>query len=266
MIIKAGDKVDESKIQRLYWASKEVKSQFHRIIGNDKPLEAGNADDVLTMVIYNSPEEYKLNRTLYGYSVDNGGIYIEGIGTFFTYERTPEESIYSLEELFRHEFTHYLQGRYLVPGLFNEGDFYKGNSGRITWFEEGSAEFFAGSTRTSVLPRKSMVGGLSENPKERFSADKILHSKYDDGWEFYKYGYAFSDYMYNNSKKLFSDLVSTMKNNDVKGYENLIENASKDPNVNKSYQNHMQKLVDNYNNYTIPLVSDDYMKNIVTKA
>lgn len=125
MIIKAGDKVEESKIQRLYWASKEVKSQFHRIIGNDKPLEAGNADDVLTMVIYNSPEEYKLNRTLYGYSVDNGGIYIEGIGTFFTYERTPEESIYSLEELFRHEFTHYLQGRYLVPGLFNEGDFIK---------------------------------------------------------------------------------------------------------------------------------------------
>ncbi len=50
------------------------------------------------MVIYNSPEEYKLNRTLYGYSVDNGGIYIEGIGTFFTYERTPEESIYSLED------------------------------------------------------------------------------------------------------------------------------------------------------------------------
>ncbi|NFP90576.1 collagenase [Clostridium sporogenes] len=266
MIIKAGDKVEESKIQRLYWASKEVKSQFHRIIGNDKPLEGGNADDVLTMVIYNSPEEYKLNRTLYGYSVDNGGIYIEGIGTFFTYERTPEESIYSLEELFRHEFTHYLQGRYLVPGLFNEGDFYKGNSGRITWFEEGSAEFFAGSTRTSVLPRKSMVGGLSENPKERFSADKILHSKYDDGWEFYKYGYAFSDYMYNNNKKLFSDLVSTMKNNDVKGYENLIENASKDPNVNKSYQDHMEKLVDNYNNYTIPLVSDDYMKKYSNKS
>ncbi|GAA0063975.1 collagenase [Clostridium sp. CTA-1] len=265
MIIKAGDKVEESKIQRLYWASKEVQSQFHRIIGNDKPLESGNADDVLTMVIYNSPKEYKLNRTLYGYSVDNGGIYIEGIGTFFTYERTPEESIYSLEELFRHEFTHYLQGRYLVPGLFNEGDFYKGNSGRITWFEEGSAEFFAGSTRTSVLPRKSMVGGLSENPKERFNADKILHSKYDDGWEFYKYGYAFSDYMYNNNKKLFSDLVSTMKNNDVKGYENLIENASKDPNVNNNYQDHMQKLVDNYNNYTIPLVSDDYMKKYNNK-
>lgn len=260
MIIKTGDKVDESKVQKLYWASKEVKSQFHRVIGNDVPLETGNADDVLTMVIYNNPKEYKLNRVLYGFSVENGGIYIENIGTFFTYERTPEESIYSLEELFRHEFTHYLQGRYLVPGLFGQGDFYKGNSGRITWFEEGSAEFFAGATRTSILPRKSIVRELSQNPKERFSTDKILHSKYDDGWDFYKYGYAFSDYMYNNNKKLFNDLVSTIKNNNVKGYENLIENASKNSNLNKNYQDHMQKLVDNYDNYTIPLVSDDYMK------
>nr|WP_240517627.1 collagenase [Bacillus pseudomycoides] len=43
---------------------------------------------------------------------------IEGIGTFFTYERTPQQSIFSLEELFRHEFTHYLQGRYEVPRLW----------------------------------------------------------------------------------------------------------------------------------------------------
>ena len=64
------------------------------------------------MVIYNSPAEYQFNRQLYGYETNNGGLYIEGTGTFFTYERTPEESIYSLEELFRHEFTHYLQGRY----------------------------------------------------------------------------------------------------------------------------------------------------------
>ncbi|WP_251861711.1 collagenase [Clostridium sp. Marseille-Q2269] len=266
MIIKTGDKVDESKVQRLYWASKEVKSQFHRVIGNDKPLEKGNADDVLTMVIYNSPKEYKLNRTLYGYGVDNGGMYIEGDGTFFTYERTPEESIYSLEELFRHEFTHYLQGRYLVPGLFGRGDFYKGNNSRITWFEEGSAEFFAGSTRTSVQPRKSMVGGIGRTAQERFTANKTLHSKYDDGWTFYTYGYTFSDYMYNNNKKLFSDLVTTMKNNDVKGYESIIQKLSSDPQVNQSYQDHMQKLVDNQENYSIPLVSDDYMKKYDSKS
>ena len=59
--------------------------------------------------------------------------------TFFTYERTPKQSIYSLEELFRHEFTHYLQGRYEVPGLFGSGEMYQNE--RLTWFQEGNAEF-----------------------------------------------------------------------------------------------------------------------------
>ena len=50
-----------------------------------------------------------------------------------------QQSIYSLEELFRHEFTHYLQGRYEVPGLFGRGDMYQNE--RLTWFQEGNAEF-----------------------------------------------------------------------------------------------------------------------------
>ena len=44
------------------------------------------------MVIYNSPAEYQFNRQLYGYETNNGGLYIEGTGTFFTYERTPEKA------------------------------------------------------------------------------------------------------------------------------------------------------------------------------
>ncbi|MBW6409647.1 collagenase [Clostridium weizhouense] len=266
MIIKAGDKVSEAKIQRLYWASKEVKSQFHRLIGSDTPLEPGNADDVLTMVIYNNPQEYKVNRLLYGYSVDNGGIYIEGKGTFFTYERTPNDSIFSLEELFRHEYTHYLQGRYLVPGLFNQGDFYKGNPSRLTWFEEGSAEFFAGSTRNTILPRKSMVSGIGKSEAERLSANNLFHSSYSDGWDFYNYGYAFSDYMYNNNRPLFKNLVDSMKSNDVDNYDSIISSSSKDKNLDRQYQKHMDKLVNNYDNYKIPLVSDDYMKKCTNKS
>nr|MBS9407948.1 collagenase [Streptococcus oralis] len=51
IVFKTGDKVSEEKIKRLYWAAKEVKAQYHRVIGNDKALEPGNADDVLTIVI-----------------------------------------------------------------------------------------------------------------------------------------------------------------------------------------------------------------------
>lgn len=259
MVIRTGDKVTKEKVQRLYWASKEVKAQFHRVIGNDNELEKGNPDDVLTMVLYNSPKEYKLNQPLYGYSTDNGGMYIEGDGTFFTYERTPEESIFSLEELFRHEYCHYLQGRYMVPGMWGTGDFYQGKDWRLTWFEEGSAEFFAGSTRDEdVLPRKSQVSGLSTDPSERFSTDKLLHSKYGS-WDFYYYGFAFCDYMYNNRLDIFNNLVDNIISNNVSGYDSYIETLSKNATVDQGYQNHMQNLVDKYDSLTVPLVSDDYL-------
>lgn len=259
MVIRTGDKVTKEKVQRLYWASKEVKAQFHRVIGNDNELEKGNPDDVLTMVLYNSPKEYKLNQPLYGYSTDNGGMYIEGDGTFFTYERTPEESIFSLEELFRHEYCHYLQGRYMVPGMWGTGDFYQGKDWRLTWFEEGSAEFFAGSTRDNdVLPRKSQVSGLSTDPAERFSTDKLLHSKYGS-WDFYYYGFAFCDYMYNNRLDIFNNLVDNIISNNVSGYDSYIETLSKNTTVDQGYQTHMQNLVDKYDSLTVPLVSDDYL-------
>ncbi|KEH99327.1 collagenase [Clostridium botulinum C/D str. BKT12695] len=266
IVIKAGDKVSQEKIKRLYWASKEVKAQFHRVIGSDNQLEKGHPDDILNIVIYNNPKEYKVNSILYGYSTDNGGIYIENKGTFFTYERTEKDSIFSLEELFRHEFTHYLQGRYLVPGMWGISDFYKGNNCRLTWFEEGSAEFFAGSTRkNNILPRKSEVQGISSSVDRRFSLTKLLHSKYG-AFDFYNYGFAFSDYMYNSNKDILSELVNYIKQNDVKGYEEYIEKLSGRENLNKKYQNHMQKLFENYDNLTTPLVSNDYLKEHPNKS
>ncbi|GAB6149463.1 MULTISPECIES: collagenase [Clostridium] len=266
VVIKAGDKVSEEKIKRLYWASKEVKAQFHRVIGSDNPLEKGHPDDILNIVIYNNPKEYKVNTILYGYSTDNGGIYIENKGTFFTYERTEKDSIFSLEELFRHEFTHYLQGRYLVPGMWGVSDFYKGNNCRLTWFEEGSAEFFAGATRKdNILPRKSEVKGISWSPERRFSVTKLLHSQYGS-FDFYNYGFAFNDYIYNNKKDILNNLVNYIKQNDVKGYESYIEKLSARENLNKKYQNHMQKLFENYDNLTTPLVSDDYLKEHPNKT
>ncbi|MPQ44997.1 collagenase, partial [Clostridium tarantellae] len=265
IIIKTGNKVSKEKVKKLYWASKEVKAQFMRVIGNDIPLEKDNADDILNIVIYNSPQEYKMNQKLYGYSTENGGIYIEDIGTFFTYERTEQESIYTLEELFRHEFTHYLQGRYLVPGIWGKSDFYKNNSNKLTWYDEGTAEFFAGSTRErGVRPRKSVVKNLSKDKNERQSVKEILHAKYGS-WEFYNYGFAFANYMYENNIEQFQTMNNFIKNNDVEGYTRYIEKLSSDIKINENYQRVMDKLVDNSNELTVPLVSNEYIKNHLSK-
>ncbi|PED05103.1 collagenase [Bacillus pseudomycoides] len=264
IVFKAGDKVTEEKIQRMYWAAKEVKAQYHRVIGNDKALEQGNADDVLTVVIYNTPDEYKFNQQLYGYDTGNGGIYIENVGTFFTYERTPKESIYSLEELFRHEFTHYLQGRYEVPGLWGQGDFYKDE--RLTWFEEGNAEFFAGSTRTNnVVPRKSVIGNLSNEPAKRNTAEQALFSKYGS-WDFYNYTFALQSYMYNHKFDTFDKIQDLIRANDVQGYDAYREELSKDAQLNKEYQTYMQQLIDNQEKFNVPQASDDYLVSHAQKA
>ncbi|MDC2865083.1 collagenase ColA [Bacillus sp. BP-3] len=264
IILKAGDKVSEDKIKRLYWAAKEVRSQFYRIVGSDKPLESGHADDVLTMVIYNSPDEYQFNRQLYGYETNNGGIYIENVGTFFTYERTPQQSIFSLEELFRHEFTHYLQGRYEVPGLWGQGDMYQNE--RLTWYEEGNAEFFAGSTRLdSVVPRKSMIGGLSNDPAKRYTAEQTLNARYGT-WDFYYYSFALQSYMYNNRPDMFDKVHDLIRANDIPAYDAYRSALSRDNQLNADYQSYMQMLIDNRDKYTVPQVSDDYLAQHNPKA
>lgn len=256
--IQAGKNVSQEKIKRLYWATKEVESQFFRAIGNDKALEGGNADEVLTIKIFNSPDEYNMNQYLAGLSTENGGMYIEPTGTFYTYERTVEDSVYSLEELFRHEFTHYLQGRYLVPGMWGYGQMYENDN--LTWLEEGTAEFFAGSTRTDgVQSRQAIVNQLAMEEKDRFTLDRLLSSGYASGWDFYNYGFGFSSYMYNRDKYTLNKILDAIKKNDVATYKKIVSDLKADSSKNTEYQNYMQQIIDNKGSIGTPLVSDAYL-------
>ena len=258
-IIKAGDRVREDKIMRLYWAAKEVEAQFFRSIGTDKPLEEGNPDDVLTMIIYNNPKEYVMNNILNGLDTENGGMYIEGDGTFYTYERTKQDSIYTLEELFRHEFTHYLQGRYVVPGMWGASEIY--NNDRLTWYEEGGAEYFAGSTRTEgVKPRKAMVGNVVNVPlQNRYSVSDVLNSKYSSGFDFYNYGYMFMDYINGSNPEVFDKITKSIMKNDIGSLDSYVANLKNNKSLNREYEENMQNLIDNFASIGTPLVWDKYL-------
>lgn len=261
VVFKTGDRLTEEQVERLYWASKEVKAQFHRVIGNDKELASGNPDDVLTIVIYNTPDEYKMNRFLYGYDTDNGGIYIEGTGTFFTYDRTIEQSIYSLEELFRHEFVHYLQGRYEVPGMWGQGEIYENS--RLPWYEEGGAEFYAGATRTEgIKPRKSVVGNIrNAAPYLDYTAADMMRAKYGT-LAFYDYSFALQYHMFKNDFARLDKINDTIRSNDVSAYDDLIEEFSRDRALERGYQDTIEELIDQHEELDVPLVSDDYLQKI----
>ena len=44
-------------------------------------------------------------------------------------------------------------------------------------------EFFAGATRLDSVPRKSIIGGLSNDPAKRYTASQTLNAKYGT-WDF----------------------------------------------------------------------------------
>ncbi|MFE5943550.1 collagenase [Streptomyces sp. NPDC056480] len=221
--IKVRTGLDRATVDQLYYASKQVKAQFHRVVGTDQPL-AGDPNTTLTIVLYGSRADYEnYHPILTGMDTDNGGIYIERGATFYTYQRrVPQDSSLTLEELFRHEYTHYLNGRYAVPGFFGEGPWYQGD--RTTFMDEGTAEFFDGATRSDgIKVRKSLVRGIINDTAgggPRMNLRQILNATYDgDGFRFYNYAGTFFEFLWNEKPSLIREMYTHLRNNDVAAYD-----------------------------------------------
>jgi microbial collagenase len=232
-----------NKIQELYHASKQVRSQFSRISETLLPIQ-GDTNKVLTAIVYGSRADYDhYHSFLFNLDTDNGGIYIEEDGTFYTYERTPQESIYSLEELFRHEYVHYLVSRFIIEGGWGEKEIYANN--RIVWFNEGLAEFLAWSTPSEgVKIRKLMVQRIQDDGVDRLTINQTLSSSYNN-FKFYRYAGLFFNYLYINEKDTIRKLIQHVNANDITAYDNLIKDLSSNPNLEIAYQSFLDSLIAN---------------------
>ena len=213
-------------VQPLYYAAKEVKAQFHRLLETDKAV-AGDVNDVLYIKIYGTKAEYeRFQGYVFDLDTNNGGIYIEPDATFYTYQRTRDESIFTLEELFRHEYVHYLAGRFLHPGLWGQTNIYQ--DCRLPWLDEGLAEFLAGSTSAQgVLVRQNMVSGIA-NDETRLDTKQIFQSCYSDGFKFYRYGSLFFNFMHQQRRIPLLELLDEIRHGNTAGYDALIASWSAD--------------------------------------
>jgi len=176
-----------SKVNLLYDALQEVESQFFRLTGQITPV-LGDQNPVLTAFVYATPRDYELYQPLlFETSTNNGGIYIEQRGEFYTYDRTSAQSAYTLEDLFRHEYVHYLDGRYQIQEEFGDpGSLYPGE--RLTWYQEGLAELVAGATRVKdILPRRVLVELVAGDGGDRMTVNEIVGASYNSGFQFYRY-------------------------------------------------------------------------------
>lgn len=268
-IFITGSDVDPDKVKMLYWATKEVRDKFYSLLLIDQPIDGhGRPDDVLTAYIYNSPAEYKkYNGFLYGLSTDNGGMYIEGWGKFFTYERTIYESTLSLEDLFRHEFVHYLQGRYLCPGEWGAAPLYTND--RLTWVEEGSAEFQAGSSRANGIPhRRVMVAGISNDPYYRMTLHEVVRAKYSSGFTFYTYAYVTYQFMYERHPELMFELYKVVQAFKQDQHVDNIEKFFTDfaDNYAQEYWDYMNEIKSKQHFYNDPITPYDYCDNVTYRS
>ncbi|MEU1278374.1 collagenase [Streptomyces sp. NPDC005805] len=248
--------LDRALVDKLHHASKQVKAQFHRVLGADAPL-AGDPHTVLTVVLYASRADYEnYHPLLTGMGTDNGGIYIERGATFYTYERrVPQDSSLTLEELFRHEYTHYLNGRFAVPGFFGEGPWYEGD--RTTAMDEGTAEFFAGATRDDgVAVRRALVRGIIADTAgggPRMSVEQILNATYDgDGFRFYDYAGTFFAYLWTSRPTLLRTMYTQLRNDDVAGYDAWRRSAGADAGIQQGYDRFLDARIAEVDDLFVP--------------
>ncbi|WP_030021845.1 collagenase [Streptomyces monomycini] len=231
--------LDRTTVDQLYYASKKVRSQFFRVLGTDTPL-AGDANATLHVHLYASRSEYEIMHPLLtGMGTDNGGVYIENGATFYTYQRrVPQDSTLTLEELFRHEYTHYLNGRWAVPGSFGDAPWYTGDL--TTAMDEGTAEFFAGGTRDDgIRVRKSLVAGVIADTAgggPRMSVDRLLHATYaGDGFRFYHYAGTFFEFLWQQRPSLIREMYGYQRADDPKGFDAWRSRLGADSALQRAY-------------------------------
>lgn len=120
------------------------RAAFPKLLGGT-PFDTAVPADTnpsMVLIVFATRAEYREYMDAFiGAGRDNGGLYLERVGTLYTFQRTPAESRFTLQELIQHEYSHYLQGRFIYPGVWGEpGDFAEPRG----WADEGLAEVLAG--------------------------------------------------------------------------------------------------------------------------
>ncbi|MEW6993555.1 collagenase [Colwelliaceae bacterium MEBiC 14330] len=156
--IRAQSSISQATLDQSCADMAAQENEFHAFFNTAGKPVAGDLNEHIEVVAFATPEDYeKYAGEFFGISTDNGGMYLEGsptvpgnqarfiamqcpdewIGTSCQYE----DQIYNL----KHEFVHYLDGRYIKAGSFGSFDY------SVSW-AEGMAEYMSmGAEHTRTL-------------------------------------------------------------------------------------------------------------------
>lgn len=201
---------------------------FHSKLGtNDNDPVAGDFNNHIEMDIFNNSTEYKKwAGALFGISTDNGGMYLEGEPSdvnnqprFIAYEKTWTEA-YVPDGLFyiwnlTHEFTHYLDGRFVKKGNYDDGFNYQ-----MVWYAEGLAEYIAYTYEGRYNYRA--IAAMQAHPEYSLS---YLFQTPTSPWDqdrVYSGGWAAQSFLFAKHPEIIQTIVSKLRAGDYPGYANYI--------------------------------------------
>ncbi|NRA60990.1 MAG: collagenase [Psychrobium sp.] len=125
------------------------ESEYHAFFNTSRTPVAGDLNEHIEVIAFSSPAEYeKYAPEFFGIGTDNGGMYLEGtpnqVGNQarFIAMQCPDDwvggSCQYIDQIYnlKHEFTHYLDGRYVKAGTYGSFDY------NVSW-SEGMAEYMS---------------------------------------------------------------------------------------------------------------------------
>ncbi|GIW00680.1 MAG: peptidase [Roseiflexus sp.] len=166
-----------------------LRTFFFDLTGITDPVP-GDLHEQLTIKIFANRSVFREYMLAFvGFGADVDGIYVEHDGVLFTYERNAAESVNTTDETIAHEFGHYLNGRYLFPGVWHDPGYHAEPKG---WFDEGIAEYLAalsdsGAGSRAALDRlctHSVPPDLARLLGQRDGYDQYGTFAYDEAWAF----------------------------------------------------------------------------------
>lgn len=201
---------------------------FHAKTGTtDNNPVPGDLNNHIEMDIFNNSTEYgQWAGTIFGISTNNGGMYLEGEPTdpanqprFVAYEKTwsepgiPDGQFYIWN--LTHEFTHYLDGRFIKQGNYEDGVNYQ-----MVYWAEGLAEFNAYTYEGR--PNYKAITTMQAHPEYKLS---YLFKTPTSPWDVdrvYRGGWAGQSFLFNKHPEITQALITKLRAKDYAGYVSYV--------------------------------------------
>ena len=214
-----------------------VEQRFHQLLNTGRAPVADDGNSALRANIYASRADFeRFAGAHFNMPTDNGGMYLEGLphkpgnqAEFVAYQRGSGE-VWNL----RHEYVHYLDGRFNLHGDFcaNLHDSHAAPENcpkpapltpYLVWWTEGLAEYIAAGTDNPAaqeLARDKTGKQQSYLLSELFNTGYISQGGTD---RVYRWGYLATRYLLEQHPDKVSQLLQFLRRGDYPRYQALVK-------------------------------------------